>query len=66
MNEVKVSLIEESDLADRFNRILGETVEALEESKIHYVFIGGIASGGLGRPRSTRDIDIFVVPEDPT
>jgi predicted nucleotidyltransferase len=55
---------EDPDLNDRFNRVLGDTVEAMEESGIRYVFIGGIASGGLGRPRSTHDIDIFVMPED--
>lgn len=55
---------EDPDLADRFNRVLGETVQAMEEGAIRYVFIGGIASGGLGRPRSTSDIDLFVVPED--
>jgi predicted nucleotidyltransferase len=55
---------EDPDLAERFNRVLGETVEAMEESGIKYVFIGGIASGGLGRPRSTHDIDLFVVPEE--
>ncbi len=60
----KMELVDDPDIADRFNRILGETVEAMEESNIRYVFIGGIASGGLGRPRSTRDIDLFVVPED--
>lgn len=48
----------------RFNEVLGETVEAMEESGIRWAFIGGIASGGLGRPRSTRDIDLFVKPED--
>lgn len=55
---------ENPELAGRFNRILEETVEALEESGLRYVFIGGIASGGLGRPRSTHDIDVFVQPED--
>lgn len=55
---------EDPDLADRFNRVLGETVEAMEEGNIRYVFIGGIASGGLGRPRSTHDIDLFVIPEE--
>src|SRR3954465_2938800 len=59
-----VSTTEDPELAERFNRILGETVEALESSKIRYAFIGGIASGGLGRPRSTHDIDLFVQPED--
>ncbi|MDR3608369.1 MAG: nucleotidyltransferase [Oligoflexia bacterium] len=55
---------EDPELADRFDRVLGETVEAMDESGLRYVFIGGIASGGLGRPRSTHDIDIFVMPED--
>lgn len=55
---------EDPDLAERFNRVLGEVVGVMEESGIRYVFIGGIASGGLGRPRSTQDIDIFVVPEE--
>ncbi len=55
---------EDPELADRFDRVLGQTVEAMDESGLRYVFIGGIASGGLGRPRSTHDIDIFVKPED--
>lgn len=55
---------ENPELADRFDRVLTETVEAMEEAGIPYLFIGGIASGGLGRPRSTRDIDLFVKPED--
>jgi predicted nucleotidyltransferase len=61
--EIKITT-EDPDLADRFNAVLGDTVEAMESSGIRYVFIGGIASGGLGRPRSTHDIDIFVRPED--
>ena len=55
---------EDPELADRFNRVLTLSAEAMEESGLHYAFIGGIASGGLGRPRSTRDIDLFVAPED--
>ncbi|MCM2323695.1 MAG: nucleotidyltransferase [Oligoflexia bacterium] len=55
---------EDPDLADRFDRVLAETVKAIEEAGIRYAFIGGIASGGLGRPRSTHDIDLFVMPED--
>ncbi len=54
---------EDPAIADRFDRVLGETVEAMEEAGIRYAFIGGIASGGLGRPRSTHDIDLFVMPE---
>jgi predicted nucleotidyltransferase len=52
------------EIIDTFNRVLGESVQAMEEAGIRYVFIGGIASGGLGRPRSTHDIDLFVMPED--
>lgn len=55
---------EDPELADRFNRVLGEVVEAIEGARLLYAFIGGIASGGLGRPRSTHDIDLFVRPED--
>lgn len=55
---------EDPELASRFNRVLEDTVEAMEESGLRYVFIGGIASSGLGRPRSTHDIDLFVMPED--
>jgi predicted nucleotidyltransferase len=49
---------------ERFNRTLADTVTALEEARIQYCFIGGIASHGLGRPRATHDIDVFVRPED--
>ena len=63
MKALKVTT-ENPELNDRFNRVLNETVEAMEESGIRYVFIGGIASHGLGRPRSTHDIDLFVRPED--
>jgi predicted nucleotidyltransferase len=59
-----ITTTEDPEAAERFNRILKETVEALEASGIRYAFIGGIASGGLGRPRSTHDIDVFVRPED--
>ena len=62
--EVTKQTTEDPDKADRFNRVLGDTVEAMEDSGIQYVFIGGIASGGLGRPRSTHDIDLFVAPDD--
>lgn len=61
---IEKSTTGDPELADRFDRVLSQAVQAMEESGIRYVFIGGIASGGLGRPRSTRDIDIFVMPED--
>lgn len=45
-----------------FGVVLGETVEALTASQIDYALMGGIASTGLGRPRWTHDIDVFVRP----
>jgi hypothetical protein len=50
------------DLA--FAEVLAETVDALEAATIPYALIGGIASSGLGRPRWTHDIDVFVKPQD--
>jgi len=64
LKAVQKMTTEDPELADRFNRTLAATVEAMEESGLRYAFIGGIASGGLGRPRSTHDIDLFVVPEE--
>ncbi len=48
----------------RFNAVLFAALDALEEAKIPFALIGGIAASGLGRPRSTHDIDFFVRPED--
>jgi hypothetical protein len=55
---------EDPELAGRFNSVLEEVVASMDESGLAYAFIGGVASGGLGRPRSTYDIDLFVHPED--
>jgi predicted nucleotidyltransferase len=60
----RVRTTEDPELLDRFDRVLSQTAQAMDESGLRYVFIGGIASSGLGRPRSTHDIDIFVMPED--
>ncbi len=48
----------------RFDKALFSTLDALEEKKVDYALIGGIAASSLGRPRPTQDIDIFVRPED--
>jgi predicted nucleotidyltransferase len=63
MQAVKITT-EQPELAERFDRVLTDTVEAMNASGVRYAFIGGIASHGLGRPRSTHDIDVFVRPED--
>lgn len=47
-----------------FLGILRETAEALAASRIPHVFMGGLASAALGRPRWTHDIDVFVKAED--
>ena len=53
-----------TELGVRFDKVLFSTVEALERAQIPYAFIGGVATGGLARPRATHDLDIFVRPED--
>lgn len=47
-----------------FERVLGEAVAALDGAGLEYVLMGGIASTGLGRPRWTHDIDVFVRPAE--
>jgi predicted nucleotidyltransferase len=47
-----------------FLRVLRETAEVLRSAGLAHVFMGGLASAALGRPRWTHDIDVFVKPED--
>jgi predicted nucleotidyltransferase len=54
----------QTEMGDKFNRVLFSALDALQANEIPYALIGGIAASGLGRPRSTHDIDIFVRPED--
>lgn len=54
----------QTEMGDKFNRVLFAALDAIQNRKIPYALIGGIAASGLGRPRSTHDIDIFVRPED--
>jgi predicted nucleotidyltransferase len=42
--------------------VLGEAVRALEDAKIDYVLISGIASALHGRPRCSSDVDLLVTP----
>ncbi|MBU6374753.1 MAG: nucleotidyltransferase [Bdellovibrionales bacterium] len=64
MDSFKAVSTEVPELSERFDRVLQAVVDALEPTSIPYLFIGGVASGGLGRPRSTADIDILIRPED--
>jgi len=47
-----------------FLEVLAEAIAAIEDAKVPYLLIGGVASAALGRPRWTHDIDVFVLPED--
>ncbi len=47
-----------------FLRVLREAAETLARARLPHVFMGGLASAALGRPRWTHDIDVFVRPED--
>ncbi len=49
---------------DIFASVLGDAVGAVEKADIPYALIGGIASVGFGRQRSTKDIDLLVKPQD--
>jgi hypothetical protein len=47
-----------------FFAVLEETVAVLAGTDIPHLFMGGLASAALGRPRWTHDIDVFVRPDD--
>ena len=49
---------------DALDATLRDAVSALEAEHIPYVLIGGLSSTLLGRPRYTRDIDLFVRQPD--
>ena len=44
--------------------VLADAQDALKERDIPFVLIGGIPSAVYGRPRATKDLDLFVRPED--
>jgi hypothetical protein len=47
-----------------FLDVLRDTADVLRRSGIPHLFMGGLASAALGRPRWTHDIDVFVAPDD--
>ena len=49
---------------DDFHQTLDEAIAAMREADIPFLIIGGIASAVMGRDRGTRDVDLFVRPED--
>ncbi|MEX2213768.1 MAG: nucleotidyltransferase [Phycisphaeraceae bacterium] len=48
------------------DELLGQVVDVLEEMGVPYMVVGSFASGVLGEPRFTQDVDIVVslIPED--
>lgn len=45
------------------SKALKEVTQLLDEENVPHVVFGGIASSALGRPRTTRDIDVLVRPD---
>jgi hypothetical protein len=39
-------------------------VRALDDARVDYALVGGLAVGVWGAPRATKDIDLLVRPED--
>jgi hypothetical protein len=49
---------------DTLVRVAGEAHRALTEGDLPHLFLGGLASQAVGRPRWTHDVDVIVRPED--
>jgi hypothetical protein len=49
----------------RFRTVLGDLVNWLQEHHTPGIVIGGIAAGILGRPRTTADVDVSVIVDEP-
>jgi predicted nucleotidyltransferase len=47
-----------------FHQTLDEAIAAMRGADVRFLIIGGIASAVMGRDRGTRDVDLFVRPED--
>ncbi|HMJ11312.1 MAG TPA: nucleotidyl transferase AbiEii/AbiGii toxin family protein [Polyangiaceae bacterium] len=54
----------QDETSEEFAKVLGEVHATLESAGIDYALIGGIASSVWGRPRTTKDIDVFVRPAE--
>lgn len=46
-----------------FLRVLRQTRDVLDAGGVPYLFLGGVASQALGRPRWTHDADVIVPPD---
>jgi hypothetical protein len=47
----------------RHEEVLVRVVDVLDQAGIPYALMGGLAAAGLGRERTTKDVDIFVTSE---
>lgn len=47
-----------------FLRVLRESVDVLDGARVPFLVMGGFAVKMLARPRWTRDLDVFVRPDD--
>src|SRR5207253_8389916 len=56
-------MIENSKGQRLIEATLVRAVDALECEGIEYALMGGLASAVVGRPRRTRDVDLFVLPD---
>jgi hypothetical protein len=54
---------DECDPAD-LRHVFCDAIAALEDAKVPYLLVGGLASSLLGRPRCSADIDVLVRPGD--
>ena len=52
------------DLGPSFVSVLARVVSALRTAEVPYGILGGVAATSYGRPRCTKDIDVFCRPED--
>lgn len=43
--------------------VLTEVTEIFDRAKLEHVIFGGVASSALGRPRTTRDLDVLMRPD---
>ena len=50
--------------ADAYRAAFADLVDCLEGQGFRYLFIGGVGTATLSRPRLTDDIDLLVHPED--
>ena len=64
MSDEHAGITQEADDEETYRAVLEEVIRAVEDEGLPYLAIGGLATAVFGRPRPTKDIDLFVKPED--